>query len=112
MRWQRRQQAAKRLKRPNRQQKSKTTVFKSDAKVRSSSTAGTEEIEVEELFEGVASILKQGIGMAVDKSSTMVPGVQSMADTAASFAKEKIAAVGGFVSTAVGCKDSGSQEKK
>ena len=86
--------------------------FKSDAKVRSSSTAGTEEIEVEELFEGVASILKQGIGMAVDKSSTMVPGVQSMADTAASFAKEKIAAVGGFVSTAVGGKDSGSQKKK
>ncbi|MCH7487325.1 MAG: hypothetical protein IIC04_10100 [Proteobacteria bacterium] len=85
------------------------------AKAKSSSKAGTEEIEVEDLLDGLVSVFGEGLGTVLDKSSTVGAGllsdVRSAARSAVSAAVGGVVKVCRIVEDAVGEKDPGFRDK-
>ncbi len=90
--------------------------FKAKPKANSSSQAGDEEIEVEELVNGLVAVFGVGLGTVVDKTATVGTGLLSNARSAARPAVS--AAMGGvikicrIVDDTFGVKDPGFRDKK
>ena len=88
---------------------------KAEAKAKSSSEPGTEDVEVEDLVDGVVAVIGTGLGTVVDKFATVGAGLLSDAQSASRSAVS--AAMGGIVKVcrivddAVGVKDPGFQDK-
>jgi hypothetical protein len=85
------------------------------AKAKSSSKSGTEEIEVEDLVDGVVGVFGDGLGTVIDKSAVIGGGVlsdaTSVARSAVSTVMDGIVKAAGVVNDAVGTKDPGFRDK-
>jgi hypothetical protein len=85
------------------------------AKAKSSSRAGTEEIEVEVLVDGIVTVFGEGLGTVVDKSATV--GVGLLSDVQSAARSVVSATMGGvikacrIVDDAVGAKNPGFRDK-
>ncbi len=96
--------------------------FKAEPKAESSSKAGTEEIEVEDLVGGLVTVFGDGLGTVVDKTATVVnktatvgggllSDVQSAARPAVSAAMGGVIKICRIVDDSFGVKDPGYRDK-